>query len=221
MLVKKTDSEILQYALEYFQDYIKYESTSDPKNPNCPSSEKIWILAKRIKADLEELGLKVELDKNCYLYATLPSNLPSGQKAKYTLGLIAHMDTSPDMNGKDIKARRLNYTGDPIILNEKHDNFLNQKEEAIVLSEDLFPNLAKYKDQDIIVTDGHTLLGADDKAGLVEIMALVKYLINHPEIPHGDLKIAFTPDEEIGRGADLFDVESLLLIMLIRLMVLF
>lgn len=208
MLVKKTDSEILQYALEYFQDYIKYESTSDPKNPNCPSSEKIWILAKRIKADLEELGLKVELDKNCYLYATLPSNLPSGQKAKYTLGLIAHMDTSPDMNGKDIKARRLNYTGDPIILNEKHDNFLNQKEEAIVLSEDLFPNLAKYKDQDIIVTDGHTLLGADDKAGLVEIMALVKYLINHPEIPHGDLKIAFTPDEEIGRGADLFDVEK-------------
>ncbi len=204
MLHKNTDSEILQYALEYFADYIKYETTSDPKNPNCPSSEKIWDLAKKIKSDLEDLGLTAELDEHCYIYSTLPAN----QEAKYSLGLIAHMDTSPDMSGKDVKARRIEYKGEPIVLNESHPDFIAEKEAAIVMSEELFPQLVNHVGKDLIVTDGHTLLGADDKAGLVEIMALVKYLLKHPEIPHGDIQIGFTPDEEIGRGADLFDVEK-------------
>ena len=204
MLIKKSDSEILQYALEYFQDYIKYETTSDPKNPDCPSNEKMWDLANLIKKDLEDLGLEVLLDKNCYLYTSLPAN----QEAKYSLGLIAHMDTSPDMNGKDVKARRVTYHGKDIILNEKRQEFKAGYENPILLSESLFPQLAKENGKDIIITDGHSLLGADNKAGISEIMALVKYLIKHPEIPHGDLQIAFTPDEEIGRGADLFNVEG-------------
>lgn len=204
MLVKNTDSEILIYTLEYFQDYIQYETTSDPKNPNCPSNDKMWDLAKLIKKDLEELGLKVRLDKHCYLYTTLPGN----QKSKYSLGLIAHMDTSPDMNGKNIKARRVTYQGLDIILNENRPEFEKGQENPIVLSQSLFPQLAKEKGKDIIITDGHSLLAADNKAGIAEIMALVKYLIKHPEIPHGDLQIAFTPDEEIGRGADFFNVED-------------
>lgn len=201
-LDKKTDSEILRYALEYFADYIQYETTSDPKNPSCPSSDKIWDLAKKIKSDLEDLGLKVKLDDHCYIYSSLPGNRPGQHK----IGLIAHMDTSPDMSGKDVKARRLTYEGQPIILNQDHPDYLAEKEPAISLDQELFPNLAKYRGQEIIVTDGHSLLGADDKAGVAEIMALAKYLTKHPEIEHGDIQIAFTPDEEIGRGADLFDV---------------
>ncbi len=205
-LTKSTDSEILQYALNYFDCYIKFDTIADAKNPISPSNPAMWDLAEQIKSDLEELGLATRLDEHCYLYATLPANLPAGQKAKYRLGLIAHMDTSPDMSGKDINARRVTYTGEDIVLNQYHPSFAAQKEAAITLSQTVFPNLKHYLNQDIIVTDGHTLLGADDKAGLVEIMALVKYLINHPEIPHGDIQVAFTPDEEIGRGADYFDV---------------
>lgn len=201
-LYKDTDSEILRYALEYFTDYIQYETTSDPKSPSCPSSDKIWDLAKKIKVDLEDLGLEVKLDDHCYIYSSLPGNRPSQHK----IGLIAHMDTSPDMSGKDVKARRLTYEGQPVILNQDHPDYLADKEPAISLDQELFPNLAKYKGQEIIVTDGHSLLGADDKAGVAEIMALVKYLTKHPEIEHGDIQVAFTPDEEIGRGADLFDV---------------
>lgn len=201
-LYKDTDSEILRYALEYFTDYIQYETTSDPKSPSCPSSDKIWDLAKKIKVDLEDLGLEVKLDDHCYIYSSLPGNRPGQHK----VGLIAHMDTSPDMSGKDVKARRLTYEGQPVILNQDHPDYLADKEPAISLDQELFPNLAKYKGQEIIVTDGHSLLGADDKAGVAEIMALVKYLTKHPEIEHGDIQVAFTPDEEIGRGADLFDV---------------
>ena len=201
-LYKDTDSEILRYALEYFTDYIQYETTSDPKSPSCPSSDKIWDLAKKIKVDLEDLGLEVKLDNHCYIYSSLPGNRPSQHK----IGLIAHMDTSPDMSGKDVKARRLTYEGQPVILNQDHPDYLADKEPAISLDQELFPNLAKYEGQEIIVTDGHSLLGADDKAGVAEIMALAKYLTKHPEIEHGDIQVAFTPDEEIGRGADLFDV---------------
>ncbi len=204
MFTQKTDSEILKYALEYFADYIQYDTMSDPKSSTCPSNPKIWDLAKKIKADLEELGLNATLDEHCYLYATLPAN----QEAKYSLGLIAHMDTSPDMNGADIKARRITYQGDAIVLNVEHPAYLAGEEEAIIMSQELFPQLASHLNQDLIITDGHSLLGADDKAGVVEIMALIKYLLQHPEIPHGDIQIAFTPDEEIGRGADLFNVDQ-------------
>lgn len=207
-LSREQDSEILQYALDYFDCYIKYDTTANGKNPNCPSNDTIWDLANRIKADLAELGLEAKLDEHCYLYSTLPSNLPEDQKAKYSLGLIAHMDTSPDMSGKDITARRVTFKGNDIVLNENHPKYKAGEETAITLSDKIFPNLKNYIDQDIIVTDGHSLLGADDKAGLVEIMALVRYLIQHPEVPHGDLQIAFTPDEEIGRGADFFDVKG-------------
>lgn len=203
-LKRDHDSEILQYALDYFADYISYDTTSDPHNPDCPSNPRIFELARKIVADLEELGLKARVDDHAYVYATLPGNT----QARYSLGLISHMDTSPDMSGADIQARRLNYTGAPVVLNADHADYKAGKEEAIVLDEATFPALADLRGQDLVVTDGHSLLGADDKAGISEIMALVKYLVKHPEIPHGDIQVAFTPDEEIGRGADLFDVKG-------------
>lgn len=200
---RKEDRPVLARSLAYFSDYIKYDTTSDPKSETCPSNPAILKLAERIIRDLEDLGLKAELSDKGYVYAELPGNT----EARYTLGLIAHMDTSPDMSGRDISARRLTYEGKDIILNEEREGFCSGEEEAIVLSEKLFPELSQERGKDIIVTDGHTLLGADDKAGVAEIMGLLAELAAHPEIPHGPIKVAFTPDEEIGRGADHFDVE--------------
>ncbi|MDO5033581.1 MAG: peptidase T [Eubacteriales bacterium] len=195
---------MLQYALDYFADYISYDTSSNPHNPACPSNPRIFDLAKKIVADLHELGIAARVDDHAYVYASLPAN----SQARYKLGLIAHMDTSPDMSGADIKARRIPYTGEAIVLNADHPAYQAGSEDAILLDEKTFPALAELRGQDIVVTDGHSLLGADDKAGIAEIMALAKYLTQHPEIPHGELKIAFTPDEEIGRGADLFDVAA-------------
>src|SRR5690554_2777881 len=143
-----------------------------------------------------EMGLTdVSLDNNCYLMATLPSNT---DKKVPTIGFIAHLDTSPDMSGERVNPRIVkNYDGKPIVLNEA---------QQIITSPEDFPELLKFVGDDLIVTDGTTLLGADDKAGIAEIMTAMEYLIAHPEIKHGKIRIGFTPDEEIGRGADKFDV---------------
>ena len=203
-LSSANDSKILRYALDYFAQYISYDTTSDPHNPACPSNPKIFELAQHILADLKELGLEARVDDHAYVYATLAGNT----KARYSLGLISHMDTSPDMSGADIQARRVTYTGEALVLNADHPAYQRGEEQALVLDKASFPALADLRGQDLIITDGHSLLGADDKAGIAEIMATVKYLVEHPEIPHGDIQIAFTPDEEIGRGADLFDVQA-------------
>lgn len=157
-----------------------------------------WNLAKIIVKDLEEIGLvNISLDKNGYIMGTLPSNT---EKNIPTIGFIAHMDTAPSFNGKEVKPRIIdNYDGNDIVLNSD----LN-----IVMAVKDFPELKKYVNQRLIVTDGTTLLGADDKAGIVEIMAALKYLKENPTIEHGEIKIGITPDEEIGRGANLFDVEK-------------
>lgn len=204
MLKKETDSTLLQYALEYFEKYIQIDTMSDESNPNCPSNPRILDLAKIIVDDLQSLGLEASVDEHAYVYASLPGNRESNS----VLGFIAHMDSSPDFPASPMRARRVSYSEEGIILNQEHPSYLAKDEEAIILSEDVFPQLEALRGQDIIVSDGHTLLSADNKAGLAEIMAVSKYLILHPEIPHGSIKIAFTPDEEIGRGADLFDVTA-------------
>jgi tripeptide aminopeptidase len=185
-------------VIDRFLRYIKIDTESDVNSETCPSTLKQLDLARLLKKELDELGLSdVSLDENGYVMATLPANT---SKAVPVIGWIAHMDTSPDMSGKDVKAQWVeNYDGGDIVLN---------KEENIVMSPVDFPDLKQYIGQKIITTDGTTLLGADDKAGIAAIMSAVKYLLEHPEIEHGTLKIGFTPDEEIGRGADLFDVKK-------------
>ena len=182
--------------------FIKYISISTDSNPDstaCPSSKEQWDLAKVLVEDLQNIGLEdVTLDENCYVMATLPSNCED--KNVPTIGFISHMDTAPSYSGVGIKPRIVeDYDGKDIILNEK---------ENIVLSPADFGHLKNYIGQDLIVTDGTTLLGADDKAGITEIIEAVKYLKEHPEIKHGEIRVGFTPDEEIGNGAELFDVEK-------------
>lgn len=181
-----------------FLDYVSYQTTSDETTNMIPSTPGQMIFAKYLSEELKSIGLEdVSLDKNGYIMATLPANT---DKSVPTIGFIAHMDTSPDMSGKNIKARIVeNYNGEDILLNE---------EQVILLSPETYPEILKYKGQNIIVTDGTTLLGADDKAGIAEIVTAMEYLIEHPEIKHGKIRIAFTPDEEIGQGADHFDVEK-------------
>lgn len=188
----------MSFLVEKFLQYVKIDTTSDSKSQSCPSSEIQWDLAKVIVKDLEEIGLvDISLDENGYIMGTLPSNT---QKDIPTIGFIAHMDTAPSFNGKDIKPRIIdNYDGNDIVLN----NDLN-----ITMTVKDFPELKKYVNQRLIVTDGTSLLGADDKAGIVEIMTALKYLKENPTIEHGEIKIGVTPDEEIGRGANLFDVEK-------------
>jgi tripeptide aminopeptidase len=185
-------------VIDRFLRYIKIDTESDVNSETCPSTLKQLDLARLLKKECDELGLSdVTLDENGYVMATLPANT---SKAVPVIGWIAHMDTSPDMSGKDVKAQWVeNYDGGDIVLN---------KEENIIMSPVDFPELKQYIGQKIITTDGTTLLGADDKAGIAAIMSAVKYLLEHPEIEHGTLKIGFTPDEEIGRGADLFDVKK-------------
>ncbi|MEQ3499243.1 peptidase T [Tenacibaculum sp. SSH1-16] len=187
-----------QHIIDRFVKYVTIDTESDPNNPAFPSTEKQWNLAKVLEKELKEIGMTdVELDENCYLMATLPSNLDYEVP---TIGFVAHIDTSPDFTGANVKPQiHENYDGKDILLN---------KEENIVLSPDYFEDLLQYKGQTIITTDGTTLLGADDKAGVTEIVSAMEYLIQHPEIKHGKIRICFTPDEEVGKGAHMFDVEK-------------
>ncbi|MBE9468828.1 MAG: peptidase T [Bacteroidetes bacterium] len=184
--------------VERFIKYVKIDTQSDENSKFCPSTNKQLNLANKLVEELKDIGLQdVSLDENGYVTATLQANI---KKNVPTIGFIAHMDTSPDMTGTNVNPQIIeNYDGEDIILN---------KEENIVLSPDDFPQLKKYVGQTLITTDGNTLLGADDKAGIAEIITAVEFLINNPDIKHGTVKIGFTPDEEIGRGADFFDVKK-------------
>ena len=185
-------------VVDRFLQYVKFDTQSDELTNLTPSTPGQMIFAQHLEKDLRQLGLTdISLDDNGYLMATLPSNC-SGQVP--TVGFIAHLDTSPDMSGRHVSPRIVEkYDGGDIVLNT---------EKNIVLSPSQFPELLDYKGQDLIVTDGNTLLGADDKAGIAEIIAAVDYLKSHPEIKHGDIRIAFNPDEEIGQGAHKFDVQK-------------
>ncbi len=187
----------MERLVDRFLNYVKYETTSDESSSSVPSTKSQLEFGKALYKELKEIGLSdVTIDENGYVMATLPSNI---DRDVPTIGFIAHMDTSPDMSGKDVKAKIItNYDGKDIVLNE---------EKNIVMKVSDFPDLKNYVGKDLITTDGTTLLGADNKAGIAEIITAVEYLINSPHIPHGTVKIAFTPDEEIGRGADHFDVE--------------
>ena len=184
--------------IERFIKYVTIDTESDPNNPAFPSTENQWDLAHVLVEDLKVIGMQdISLDENCYIMATLPSNVSHNVPI---IGFVSHMDTSPDFTGKNIKPQITeNYQGNDIILN---------KEKNIMLSPDYFEDLLQYKGQTIITTDGTTLLGADDKAGITEIITAMEYLIQHPEIKHGTVRICFTPDEEVGKGAHLFDVEK-------------
>ena len=187
-----------QHIINRFTSYITIDTESDPKSDSTPSTEKQWNLAKKLAEELKEMGMSdVSIDENAYVMATLPSNVDHEVPA---IGFVSHFDTSPDFTGANIQPQIVeNYDGKDIMLNEAED---------IVLSPDYFEDLLQYKGQTLITTDGTTLLGADDKAGITEIMSAVEYLIQHPEIKHGPIKIGFTPDEEIGRGAHKFDVKK-------------
>ena len=180
---------------ERFLKYVSFCTTSDEETNMTPSTPGQMEFAKYLAAELKEIGMQeVTLEENGYVMATLPANA----EGKPTIGFIAHMDTAPDASGKNVKARIVeNYDGQDIVLNE---------EKNIVFEVAKYPEILDYKGQDIIVTDGTTLLGADDKAGLAEIVTACEYLIQHPEIKHGKIRVGFTPDEEIGQGADHFDV---------------
>ena len=188
----------MEAIIARFIKYVTIDTQSDPENPAFPSTEKQWNLAKVLVDDLKAIGMQeVNLDKSCYIMATLPSNIDYHVP---TIGFISHIDTSPDYTGTNVNPQiHENYDGSNIVLNEK---------ENIVLSPDYFEDLLLYKGQTLITTDGTTLLGADDKAGITEIITAMEYLIQHPEIKHGKIRIAFTPDEEVGKGAHLFDVEK-------------
>lgn len=185
-------------VIERFLKYVTFDTQSDESTGVTPSTPKQMVFAQYLKTELEELGLKdISLDENGYLFATLPSNV---NHEVPVVGFIAHMDTSPDMSGENVKPRIVEkYDGKDIPL---------CAEENIILSPANFPELLDHVGEDLIVTDGHTLLGADDKAGIAEIVGAVAYLIAHPEIKHGDIRIGFNPDEEIGLGAHKFDVKK-------------
>ncbi|MBQ4508529.1 MAG: peptidase T [Paludibacteraceae bacterium] len=182
---------------ERFLTYVRFCTTSDETTRVTPSTPGQMVFAKYLKDELERIGLtEVELDERGYLMATLPANTDG----KPVIGLIAHMDTAPDASGENVTPRIVkNYDGEDIVLN---------REQNIVLETAKYPEIRNYKGCDIIVTDGTTLLGADDKAGLAEIVTACEYLLAHPEIKHGKVRIGFTPDEEIGEGADHFDVKK-------------
>ncbi|GLB51187.1 peptidase T [Neptunitalea chrysea] len=184
--------------IDRFISYITIDTQSDPASETTPSTEKQWDLANKLVEELKEIGLDdVTIDENAYIMATLPSNV---EHEVPTIGFIAHFDTSPDFSGTNVNPQIIeDYDGKDIVLNE---------EENIILSPDYFEDLLLYKGQTLITTDGTTLLGADDKAGITEIVTAMEYLIEHPEIKHGKIRIGFTPDEEIGRGAHKFDVEK-------------
>ncbi len=182
---------------ERFFRYIKIDTQSDENSETFPSTKKQFDLLNLLNKELQEFGLKSEIDEHGYVMATLPSNI---DKKIPVVGFICHVDTSPDMSGENVNPLVWeNYDGGDITIN---------KDLKLVLTTELFPDLKEYVGDTIITTDGTTLLGADDKAGITEIMTAVKYLVEHPEIKHGEIKIGFTPDEEIGRGVDFFDVKK-------------
>ena len=184
--------------VERFLKYVSFDTQSSEETEVTPSTPGQMVFAKYLKEELESLGLEdITLDEHGYLFATLPANI---DKPVPTIGFIAHMDTSPDMSGKDVSPRIVqNYDGLDIVL---------CAEENVVLSPSQFPELLDHKGEDLIVTNGKTLLGADDKAGIAEIVSAIVYLKEHPEIKHGKIRIGFNPDEEIGLGAHKFDVEK-------------
>ena len=188
----------MQHIIDRFISYVTIDTESDPASNTTPSTPKQLNLAKLLVKELKDMGMSdVSIDENGYVMATLPSNT---DKDVPVIGFIAHYDTTPDFTGANVKPQIVrNYDGGDIILN---------KEQNIVLSPSYFKDLLLYKGQTIITTDGTTLLGADDKAGITEIMTAMEYLIAHPEIKHGTIRVGFTPDEEIGRGAHKFDVEK-------------
>lgn len=187
-----------QHIINRFISYVTVDTESNPNNPAFPSTEKQWDLARQLETELKSIGMQeVSLDENCYIMATLPSNLDYEVP---TIGFVSHIDTSPDFTGANVNPQiHENYDGTDILLNEK---------ENIVLSPSYFEDLLQYKGQTLITTDGITLLGADDKAGITEIVSAMEYLIQNPEIKHGKIRICFTPDEEVGKGAHKFDVEK-------------
>ena len=180
-----------------FLKYVSFDTQSDEASSSTPSTEKQFRLAEYLVEELRAVGLEeVEMDTQGYVYATLPSNV---EHAVPTIGFIAHIDTSPDASGANVQPRIVqNYDGTDIVLDAKA---------GIVTAVEKFPELLRHVGEDLIVTDGHTLLGADDKAGIAEIVSAMAYLVQHPEVKHGRVRVAFNPDEEIGRGAHQFDVE--------------
>ncbi len=184
--------------LKRFISYVTTYTESDPASDTTPSTECQWDLARQLRDELEAMGMtEVTIDENAYVMATLPSNVDYEVPV---IGFVAHFDTTPDFTGKDVKPQIWeNYDGGDLMLN---------KEQNIVLSPDYFEDLKQYKGQTIVTTDGTTLLGADDKAGITEIMEAMQYLLANPQVKHGKIRVGFTPDEEIGRGAHKFDVEK-------------
>lgn len=187
----------MQHIIDRFISYVTVDTESDPNSDTTPSTAKQWDLANKLVDELKAIGLEdVTIDENAYIMATLPSNVAHDVPV---IGFVSHFDTTPDFTGANVKPQIVpNYDGGDIVLNA---------EKNIVLSPKYFKDLLQYKGQTIITTDGTTLLGADDKAGITEIVTAMEYLIQHPEIKHGKIRIGFTPDEEIGRGAHKFDVE--------------
>ncbi|MCK9305765.1 MAG: peptidase T [Bacteroidales bacterium] len=190
----------MESVLDKFLRYIAIDTASDPESDSQPSTPKQLELSKLLVKELKEMGVaNAALDEYGYVMASVPSNLPAG-KSVPALGFIAHVDTAPDSPGANVKPQFVyNYDGGDIVINKERNMILTVKE---------FPELAGYKGQTIITTDGNTLLGADDKAGVAEIMAAVEFIMKNPDFSHGEIKIGFTPDEEIGRGVDKFDVKK-------------
>ncbi len=188
----------MENLLNRFLSYVKIDTESNPASESTPSTQKQFNLAKKLVEELKSLGLSdADVDEKCYVMATLPANI---DKKTSVIGFIAHMDTTPDFTGANVNPRIIeNYEGNDIVLNEQSQ---------IIMSVEDFPELKNYIGQTLITTDGTTLLGADDKAGVAEIMTMLEILHKNPDIKHGTIKVAFTPDEEIGRGADHFDVEK-------------
>ena len=188
----------MQHIIDRFISYITIDTQSDSSSETTPSTKKQWNLANKLVDELRSIGLSdVTIDENAYIMATLPSNVEHDVP---TIGFISHFDTSPDFSGTNVNPQIIkNYDGSDIVLN---------KEKDIILSSSYFDDLLQYIGQTIITTDGTTLLGADDKAGITEIVTAMEYLVNNPEIKHGTIRVGFTPDEEIGRGAHKFDVEK-------------
>lgn len=181
-------------ALERFKKYIAFDTKSNEENECCPSTPGQLVLGKALVEELKSFGLEAEQDENGYVYSCLKGNSP---ECKKTIGFIAHMDTAPDLDGKCVNPHVFVYKGGDIKLNDEYSMTVKE-----------FPFLNDLVGQEVVTTDGTTLLGADDKSGITIIMGAIEYLIAHPEIKHGDIKIGFTPDEEIGRGANLFDVKK-------------
>lgn len=181
--------------IERLTRYVKIDTQSDPQSNSTPSTNKQWDLLNLLNDELTDLGLETDVDENGYLFATLESNV---NEAIPTVGFLAHVDTSPDFNATNVNPQIIEqYDGKPIQLGDTNR----------VLSQDVFPAMKQVEGHTLMVTDGTSLLGADDKAGVVEIMEALKYLTSHPEIKHGRIRVAFTPDEEIGKGPHAFDVE--------------